>query len=72
MDNKIELAFHRLNRAKEELIASDMLYNGNLFKSANNRAYYAIFHAMRAVLAIECIDFKRHKDVIAENNKTVA
>lgn len=40
-----------------------------LFKSANNRAYYSIFHSMKAVLALEPIDFKRHKDVIAYFNK---
>ena len=46
-----------------------MLYNGKLYKSANNRAYYSIFHSIKAVLALETIDFKRHKDVIAYFNK---
>ena len=39
------------------------------YTSANNRAYYAIFYAIRAVLALEQKDFKRHKDVIAYFNK---
>ena len=39
------------------------------YKSANNRAYYAIFHAIKAVLALEPIDFKRHKDIQAYFNK---
>ena len=47
-----------------------MIFNeGKDFSSANNRAYYAIFYAIRAVLAIEEIDFKRHKDVLAYFNK---
>ena len=47
-----------------------MIFNeGKDFLSANNRAYYAIFYAIRAVLAIEEIDFKRHKDVLAYFNK---
>lgn len=37
--------------------------------NANNRAYYAIFHAIRAVLALEKVDFKKHKDVLAYFNQ---
>lgn len=33
--------------------------------SANNRAYYCIFHAMRAVLALDGEDFRKHSAVIA-------
>ena len=64
-----ELSKHRLEQAKEDLKASKLLYDTKLFKSANNRAYYSIFHCMKAVLALEPIDFKRHKDVIAYFNK---
>ncbi len=64
-----ELANHRLEQAKEDLQASEMLYNGKLYKAANNRAYYSIFHSMKAVLALEPIDFKRHKDVQGYFNK---
>lgn len=39
------------------------------FKDSINRAYYASFYAARAVLALERVDFKRHKDVIAYFNK---
>ena len=64
-----ELANHRLEQAKEDLIASKALYDLKLYKSSNNRAYYSIFHSIKAVLALEPIDFKRHKDVIAYFNK---
>ena len=64
-----ELANHRLEQAKEELRDSKVLFDIKSYKSANNRAYYAIFHAMKAVLALEPIDFKRHKDVQAYFNK---
>lgn len=33
--------------------------------SANNRAYYCIFHAMRAILALDGDDFRKHSAVIA-------
>ena len=71
MNNKVskELSKHRLQQAKDDLRASEILYKENLYKSANNRAYYSIFHSIKAVLALEPIDFKRHKDVIAYFNK---
>ena len=41
------------------------LKQGN-YESAANRSYYAVFHAMRAVLAFDEIDMKRHSGVISE------
>lgn len=63
------LAIHRLEQAKEDLEVAKLNYKNNYCKSANNRAYYAIFHSIRAVLALEGVDFKKHKDVQAYFNK---
>ena len=46
-------------RAAEVNIAAD------LFKDAANRSYYCIFHAMRAVLALDRFDSKKHSGVIS-------
>ena len=64
-----ELAKHRLEQAKENIEEAEALYNIKKFKGANNRAYYSIFHSIKAVLALEPVDFKRHKDVIGYFNK---
>ena len=64
-----ELSSHRLEQAKENIEEAELLYNGKKYKGANNRAYYSIFHSIKAVLALEPIDFKRHKDVIGYFNK---
>ena len=65
-----EFAKYRLNKAKETLKTAEfILENVKDYISANNRAYYSIFYAIRAVLALEQVDFKRHKDVIAYFNK---
>ena len=71
MNQKVskELANHRLEQAKEDLDAGYLLYEKEFFKSANNRAYYSIFHSIKAVLALEPIDFKSHKNVLAYFNK---
>ena len=34
-----------------------------------NRAYYAIFHAINAIHAVDGNGYKRHKDTIANFNK---
>lgn len=65
----IEFALYRLKRAKDEYETAEFLYKENKLLPANNRAYYSIFYAIRAVLAMEKIDFKRHKDVLAYFNK---
>lgn len=64
-----ELSKHRLEQAKESLEDAIILYDLKRYKSANNRAYYSIFHSIKAVFALEPIDFKRHKDVTAYFNK---
>lgn len=72
MDNETveNFAKYRLEKAKKTLQTAELIFNEvNDYTSANNRAYYAIFYAIRAVLALERIDFKRHKDVIAYFNK---
>lgn len=69
MNKFIELALFRLERAKEDLKDAELLYENNRYKTANNRAYYSIFHSIRAVLCMENKDFKRHKEVIGYFNK---
>ena len=53
------------------MVAEACLEKG-LYKDAINRSYYAAFYAIKALLALEEVDFKRHKDVIAYFNKVYA
>ena len=39
------------------------------YRGANNRAYYAIYHAISAVHALDEKSYKRHKDTLANFNK---
>lgn len=66
--SNINLALYRLERAKEEYEIAELLYKENKLLPSNNRAYYSIFYYIRAVLAMERIDFKKHKDVLAYFN----
>lgn len=61
----IDLSRYRLEKSADMLSAARRDFDGDDFASANNRAYYCIFHAMRAVLALDGEDFKKHSAVIA-------
>ena len=63
---KRALSAARLDHADECLSAAQNLLKTGNYKSAANRCYYAVFHAMRAVLALNEIDMKKHSAVIAE------
>ena len=65
----IHIYKYRLESAKEALESSKLLMNANSYKAANNRAYYAIFHAINAVHALNGVAYKRHKDALANFNK---
>lgn len=67
--DKMDVANHRLRVAKEDLQAANLLLEANSYRGANNRAYYAIFHAVSAVLATVGVAFKKHKDTLAYFNK---
>ena len=69
MDNREDLSRYRLSLALETLDTAKMCYDNGKYRDANNRTYYAVFYAIRAVLALEGTDFKRHKDVLAYFNK---
>ena len=61
-----DYAKYRMERAREDLDAAHLLFNAGNYRIANNRAYYAIFHAMRAVLVFDNFDSSKHSGVIAE------
>ena len=64
-----DLVLYRIESAKEDLKSAKILLNAESYKAANNRAYYAIFHAINAIHALTGVAYKRHKDAIANFNK---
>lgn len=66
---KEDLCLYRIQTAKENLNAARILLKAGEYKSSNNRAYYAIFHAINAIHALAGKSFKRHKDAVGNFNK---
>ena len=63
--DKIALAKYRVEKAKETLMVSKLNFENAFYLDSVNRSYYAIFHALRAILALESVDFQKHSAVIA-------
>ena len=69
VEQNVDLSKHRLERAKDDLEASKLLVDNNKFSQSISRSYYAIFHAARALLALENFDSKKHSGIISYFNK---
>ena len=66
----IDLSKYRLDTAKGDLKAARLLFDATEFRSSVNRSYYAIFHALRAVLALDGFDSSKHSGIISYFNLT--
>lgn len=64
-----ELSAHRFGRAREELQTAELLMQSKSYRQSINRSYYAIFHAVRAVNALDGFDSSKHSGVIAHFNQ---
>ncbi|MBQ3377015.1 MAG: HEPN domain-containing protein [Synergistaceae bacterium] len=58
MEGRLDYSKYRLEKAQDDLRTAKLLFDAKEFEAAANRSYYAFFHAMRAVLALEPFDAK--------------
>lgn len=61
----IELSLYRLEKAKKDLADAKKTLELEMYDTAANRSYYAIFHSARAILALDGLDYKKHSGVIS-------
>lgn len=64
-----ELASYRIGAAKEDLETAKINFESGHYRASNNRAYYAIFRAISACLALEFKAYKQHSQVLGNFNK---
>ncbi len=60
-----DLTKYRLDNAKEKLESAKLLLDAGHYRDSIGRSYYAIFTAVRAILAKDKVDFSKHAGVIA-------
>lgn len=63
------LSQYRLERSKEDLKSAHINHDNGMYKAALNRAYYAVFHAVRAVVVWDGFDSSKHSGIIAFFNQ---
>lgn len=68
-DNRRELMTYRLITAKERLDSAKILLECGNYKDSIGRSYYAMFTSVRALLALEGVDYSKHAGVIAHFQK---
>ena len=60
-----DLSDYRLNKAKELAEEAKLLFENKRYDGCVNRSYYAVFSAVRALLALLGLDSRKHSGVIA-------
>ena len=66
-----DLSDIRYERAEEMLVAAKKNYEQDELKTALNRSYYAIFHAMRSVNCLDGYDSSKHSGVISHFDQSI-
>ncbi len=64
-----DLAAVRLDHAREDLDTAVLVCGFGDYQSAANRSYFAIFHAIRALAALDHVEMRKHSGYISEFRK---
>ena len=65
----MDLSKYRLARAKEDLETAEVNLANGKYRASINRSYYAVFHALRAIAALDRFDSGKHSGMIAFFNQ---
>lgn len=70
MDGSVkDLSKYRMEKAREDLVTARRNFEDGSYRASVNRSYYAIFHALRAVTALDQFDSSKHSGIIAYINQ---
>ena len=67
--SQIDLAKYRFSDANEKLESARILLRENQLRDSLSRSYYAMFSAVRALLALKGLDSSKHSGVISLFNQ---
>lgn len=69
LNPEVDLATVRIDHAREDLDTAILICRAGDYRSAANRSYYAIFHAIRALAALDHVEMRKHSGYISEFRK---
>ena len=64
-----ELSKYRFETSLEDLDDAKIMFDNGRYKNTLNRAYYSIFHAIKAVTVLDGFDSSKHSGIIAFFNQ---
>lgn len=64
-----DLSRYRREKSRADLAAAEILCDQGLYDQSLNRSYYAIFHSVRSLLALDQFDSRKHSGIIAYFNR---
>ena len=67
--DKLVLTKYRMEKARECLLDAKKALEENRLANSINRSYYSMFHATRALLAMDSFDSKKHSSIIGYFNQ---
>ena len=63
IEEKKRLAIDHLRAAQDKLEAARILFENDKFDESISRAYYSVFHSLKALLVLAGLEAKTHKGV---------
>lgn len=60
-----DLILYRLEKSKQDFESAEILLVKGKHAQSLNRSYYTVFHAIRALLALDKFDSKKHSGVVS-------
>ena len=60
-----DYSIRRLEKSADDLETAQINYDAGKYNASANRAYYSVYHAIRAVLALDDIERKKHSGNIS-------
>ena len=61
----LEYSSRRLEKSADDLDTAQINYDAKKYNASANRAYYSVYHAIRAVLALDDVERKKHSGNIS-------
>jgi uncharacterized protein len=60
-----DLILYRLEKSKQDFESAEILLGKGKHAQSLNRSYYTVFHATRALLALDKFDSKKHSGIVS-------
>ncbi len=60
-----DLILYRLEKSKQDFESAEILFEKRKYTQSLNRSYYTIFHAMRALLALDKFNSRKHSGIVS-------